>query len=118
MPDQESRAPRRLPGGALPRHLVRPSRPSSNGHGRDPVPAARHAHHPLGGVGPGWADLDAADDAAAHASGRTEFRRVLDEDARVQPRSGWGPSRFVVGLLLLVALVVLIAVLLYRSAPP
>ena len=117
MAEEEPGAPRRLPGGALPRHLVRPGSPPSNGHHGDPVPA-RDSRHPLGGVGPGWADLDAADDAAARASGRTEFRRVLDEDAGRQSRGGRGPSLFVVGLLLIVALVVLVAVLLYRSAPP
>src|SRR4029077_9772527 len=100
------------------------SSPSSNGHSHRPLrdgppelrdrDATRHAAS-------AWEELDAedeADAAAGEAAGRTEFRRVIVPGADREVRSGRGPSLFAVGLLVAIALVVLVAVLLYRSAPP
>jgi hypothetical protein len=99
---------RRLPGGALPPHLARTRKPESNGHGPD---------RPLGLRRGAWEDVDDEDDTRLAAE-RVTFQRVADLDPGVEVRPSGRPSASViVGVLVLVGLVVL-AVVLYRMAPP
>jgi hypothetical protein len=99
---------RRVPGGALPPHLARPRKPEHNGHGPD---------RPLGLRRGAWQDVDAEDDNRL-AADRVSFRRVADIDPGVQVRPSGRPSTAViVGVLVALGLVVL-AVVLYRMAPP
>jgi len=121
---EEPEAPRRLPGGSIPRHLARPRSTSSNGHSRRPLrdgPPELRDRGATRRAASAWEELDAedeADAAAGEAAGRTQFRRVIVPGADREVRSGRGPSLFVVALLVAVAVVVLVAVLIYRSAPP
>jgi hypothetical protein len=99
---------RRVPGGALPPHLGRPRQPESNGHARE---------RPLGLRRGAWEDVDEEDDTRLAAE-RVAFQRVADIDGRVEVRPSGRPSAAVIiGVLVAVGLVVL-AVVLYRMAPP
>jgi hypothetical protein len=106
MPDPPR--PRRTPGGFVPPSIVRPHPPGSNGHSADrPLNLNRSA----------WEDVDADDDQRVAAE-RVRFQRVAELDDAAQVRASARPSRAVlVGVLIVVAAVVL-AVLLYRMAPP
>jgi hypothetical protein len=100
--------PRRTPGGALPPHLARPRRPEGNGHGPRPMPRL---------MPEAWERLDAEDDEHLAAE-RTAFRRVAEVMPDVEVRASGRPSRAaILGALLIVGVVVL-AVVLYRLAPP
>jgi hypothetical protein len=104
----EDPRPRRTPGGALPPHLARPRRPESNGHTPHPMPSLMpHA----------WENLDAEDEERLAAE-RTAFRRVAEVMPDAEVRASGRPSlAAIVGIALVVAVVVL-AVVLYRMAPP
>lgn len=105
--------PRRTPGGALPPKLARPRHPERNGHAPEPAPAPSAPSM----MPRDWAALDAEDDARLAAE-RTAFRRVVDVLPRHEVRASGRPSPAVlIGVLALVAVVVL-AVVLYRMAPP
>ena len=100
--------PRRTPGGFVPPRTARPRPPETNGH---------HVDRPLNLRRTAWEDVDAEDEARVTAE-RVRFQRVADLDDSVQVRASGRPSRAVViGVLILVAAVVL-AVVLYRMAPP
>jgi hypothetical protein len=101
--------PRRTPGGFVPPGLVKPTTPERNGH----PPAER----PLGLRRSAWQDVD-EDDEALLAAERVHFERVADvaDAARVRI-SGRPSSAVLLGVLIVVAAVVL-AVVLYRMAPP
>jgi hypothetical protein len=105
----EQRRPRRTPGGYVPPDIVRPQAPESNGHAPEerPLMLRRSA----------WSDVDAEDERHLAAQ-RTAFERVADIDPNVQVRASGRPSvAAVVGALIVVGLIVL-AVVLYRMAPP
>lgn len=100
--------PRRTPGGFVPPQIVRPHPPETNGHGRD---------RPLGLRRSAWEDVDAEDSERVSAE-RVRFQRVAELDDSTQVRASDRPSRAVlIGVLIVVAAVVL-AVVLYRMAPP
>ncbi|HZS12969.1 MAG TPA: hypothetical protein VFC09_00085 [Candidatus Dormibacteraeota bacterium] len=104
----EDPGPRRTPGGALPPRLARPRRPESNGYTTRPrQPLSLRA----------WESLDAEDEERLQAE-RTAFRRVAEVVRDVEVRSSGRPSRAVVLGVLLVAAVVVLAVVVYRMAPP
>jgi hypothetical protein len=104
----EDPRPHRTPGGSVPPNLARPRPPSSNGHSKD---------RPLGMLRSTWSDVDAEDDHQLAAE-RTAFQRVADVDPGMQVRASSRPSTAaVIGVLIVVGLVVL-AVVLYRMAPP
>jgi len=104
----EDPRPHRTPGGFVPSNLARPRPPSSNGHAKD---------RPLGMLRSTWSDVDAEDERLLAAE-RTAFERVADVDPGMQVRASGRPSTAaIVGALVIVALVVL-AVVLYRMAPP
>jgi hypothetical protein len=101
--------PRRTPGGFVPPRPARPTTPSSNGH-------APH-DRPLGLRRSAWQDIDDEDDVELAAK-RVRFQRVADVDDTAQVRTSGRPSRAaLIGALIVVAVVVL-AVILYRMAPP
>jgi len=102
--------PRRTPGGALPPKLARPRQPESNGHHRATPTPQRH-------LGVTWQQLDAEDEEQSDHE-RVAFRRVADVVPSARVTTGGRPSTAVIaGVLIVVALVVL-AVVLYRMAPP
>jgi hypothetical protein len=102
--------PRRLPGGALPPRLARPDRPGSNGHA--PPPPRQELRD-----GTAWGEVDAEDEQRLAAE-RTAFRRVAEITGEARVRASGRPSPAVIaGVLIVVGLVVL-AVVLYRMAPP
>ena len=92
----------------MPRQPAKPRRPAGNGHAPDrPLNLRRTA----------WEDVDAEDDERVSAE-RVRFQRVAELDDSAQVRASGRPSRaVVVGVLIVVAAVVL-AVILYRMAPP
>lgn len=103
----EDPRPRRTPGGFVPPSVARPQAPSSNGHHREQPLDMRSA----------WAGVDAEDEHRLAAE-RTAFQRVADVDPNLQVRASGRPSTAaIVGVLIVVGLVVL-AVVLYRMAPP
>jgi hypothetical protein len=100
---------RRAPGGALPPHLARPRHPESNGHAAQPrqprlMPEA-------------WGQLDAEDEERLAAE-RTAFRRVAEILPGAEVRSSGRPSAAALAGVVLVVAVVVLAVVLYRMAPP
>ncbi len=100
--------PRRTPGGYVPPQLLRPRPPAGNGH--DP-------ERPLNLSRSAWEDID-EEDAQRVSAERVRFQRVAEIDDVAQVRASGRPSRAVlVGVLIVVAAVVL-AVMLYRMAPP
>ncbi|HXA28325.1 MAG TPA: hypothetical protein VN193_06215 [Candidatus Angelobacter sp.] len=100
--------PRRTPGGALPPRLARPRHPESNGH----------TPHELPGLMPqSWEQLDQEDEERLQAE-RTAFRRVAEVVPGVEVHASGRPSRAAVIGVLLVAAVVVLAIVLYRMAPP
>jgi hypothetical protein len=102
--------PRRTPGGALPPHLARPRHPESNGHAPEPPQQPRLMPQ-------SWATLDDEDEQRLAAE-RTAFRRVAEVVPGVEVRPSGRPSAIaIVGVVLVIAVVVL-AVVLYRMAPP
>jgi hypothetical protein len=104
----EDPRPQRTPGGYVPPQVARPRAPESNGHGRE---------RGLEALRPTWTDLDAEDERTLAAQ-RTAFERVADVDPQLQVRASARPSlAVVVGVAIVVGLVVL-AVVLYRMAPP
>lgn len=115
-----SEEPRRpgLPGGALPPSIARARPPESNGNiaPTDPEPSP---HPPLTRGRAAWEDLDADDlERSAAAPQRTEFRRLLEMTPERAVRTGSTPSLAVwIGIALVVAVVIL-AIVLYRLAPP
>lgn len=110
---EQPQTPRRMPGGALPPRYARPRSPESNGHA--PAPPPPPARRPL--TGEAWRRLDAEDEQRIAAE-RTAFRRVADVLPDNEVRASGRPSPAVlIGTLLVVAVVVL-AVVLYRMAPP
>jgi len=102
--------PRRTPGGYVPPKVARPTPPQTNGH---------HADRPLNVNRSAWQDVDEEDEQHLAADrARTRFERVADMDDSARVRAAGTPSRAVlVGVLIVVAAVVL-AVVLYRMAPP
>jgi hypothetical protein len=136
----EDLRPRRTPGGALPPRLVRPRQPETNGHTPHPPatpaeqPQDTAADQPRAPGGPDWHDLDGTDRRRRHLGvtwqeldaedeeqrehERVAFRRVADVVPSAGVESSGRPSTAVIaGVLIVVALVVL-AVVLYRMAPP
>jgi hypothetical protein len=124
----EDPRPHRIPGGALPRRLARPTRPETNGHSRHRAVDLRGAggdrpephiadERPLGLNRAAWEDLDAEDDQRLQAE-RTAFRRVAEVASGAQVDRSGRPSAAVIAAVLVVVAVVLLAVLLYRMAPP
>jgi len=111
---------RRLPGGTLPPHLARPHVPTGNGHTAPQAPAPRPAR-PLRPATPerqrDWAEVDAEDERRMVAE-RIAFRRVAELDPGVEVRASGRPSAAVVIGVLLVAGLIVLAVVLYRMAPP
>jgi hypothetical protein len=104
----EPPTPRRTPGGFLPRRHAPPKAPSGNGHASD---------RPLGLRRSSWEDVDAEDEQRIEAE-RVRFQRVADVDPRVEVRFSARPSpAVVIGVVIALGLVVL-AVVLYRMAPP
>jgi len=104
----EEPRPRRTPGGYVPSEIARPRTPASNGH---------TPNRPLNMLRSTWSDVDAEDEQSIQAE-RTKFQRVADLDPGIEVRASTRPSVAVIaGVLVVVALVVL-AVLLYRMAPP
>ena len=87
--------------------MARPRRPEANGHaaGAQPQPSER------------WRELDAEDERRIDAE-RTAFRRVAEILPEAEVGASGRPSRAVVVATLLLAAVVVLAVVLYRMAPP
>jgi hypothetical protein len=112
---------RRLPGGTLPPHLARPHAPGGNGHAVPAAPPAIRPARPLRPAAPlrqpDWADVDAEDERRMVAE-RIAFRRVAELDPGVEVRAAGRPSPAVVVGVLLVAGLIVLAVVLYRMAPP
>ena len=92
----------------MPPQLLRPHPPKGNGHTPDrPLNLRRSA----------WEDVDDEDSQRVSAE-RVRFERVAELDDTAHVRASGRPSRAVViGVLIVVAAVVL-AVVLYRMAPP
>jgi hypothetical protein len=100
--------PRRTPGGFLPPKIVRPRPPATNGHSPDrPLNLRRSA----------WEDVD-EEDAQHLDAERVRFQRVAELDDSAQVRASARPSRAVLVGVLIVAAAVVLAVVLYRTAPP
>lgn len=102
--------PRRTPGGFVPPRVAKPEPPHTNGHRLDrPLNLNRSA----------WEEVDQEDEQRVAAEqDRVRFQRVADMDDSARVRAAGTPSRAVlVGVLIVVAAVVL-AVVLYRMAPP
>ena len=113
---EEPRRRSRLPGGSLPPGLARPRPPSGNGHGEATPPVGRA---PLRMRRSAWVDpeLDEATSARKPRRAR-EFSRLLDPVFAKDVRIGGTPSAAVlIGVAIVVAIVVL-AVAIYRLAPP
>jgi hypothetical protein len=105
----EQERPRRTPGGFVPPKLARPQPPATNGHSPQP--------RPLNLRRSAWSDVDEEDERVLAAE-RVTFQRVADVDPNVQVRASGRPTRAaLVGVLVILGLVVL-AVVLYRFAPP
>ncbi len=96
-----------MPGGALPPRYVRPRRPEANGHAAPVQPDS----------GERWRELDAEDERRIDAE-RTAFRRVAEILPDAEVGASGRPSRAVVLATLLLVGVVVLAVVLYRMAPP
>ncbi|HEV3124385.1 MAG TPA: hypothetical protein VG266_07400 [Candidatus Dormibacteraeota bacterium] len=114
----ETPPPRRpgIPGGSLPPSVARPRAPASNGKDITPVHDERR---PLGVVRAAWQDLDAEElDHTAEVAQRTEFRRLMEMTPERAVRAGSTPSPVVWLGIFIVALVIALAVILYRLAPP
>jgi hypothetical protein len=107
MPDEPP--PRRTPGGFVRRTGAAPKPPESNGHTPD---------RPLGLLRSAWGAGGDAEEERATAADRTAFKRVADIQPAAEVQSSGRPSIAVlVGVLIVVGVVVL-AVVLYRMAPP
>ena len=100
--------PRRTPGGFLPPNLARPRAPESNGHA---------AQRPLNLNRSAWEDVDAEDEQRVAAE-RVRFQRVAELEDSAQVRISARPSRAVLVGVLIVVTAVVLAVVLYRMAPP
>ncbi|HEV7678273.1 MAG TPA: hypothetical protein VGQ42_06865 [Candidatus Dormibacteraeota bacterium] len=112
---------RRLPGGTLPPHLARAHAPGGNGHAPPPAPKRAPAPRPLRPAPrehpPDWTDVDAEDERRMVAE-RVAFRRVAEVDPGIEVRASGRPSPAVVIAVLAVAGLIVLAVVLYRMAPP
>jgi hypothetical protein len=119
----EDPRPRRIPGGALPRGLARPRQPETNGHNRatptgpatPPQPDASDARRRHLGVS--WQQLDEEDEQQREHE-RVAFRRVADVVPSAGVKSDGRPSTAVIAGVLIVLALVVLAVALYRMAPP
>jgi hypothetical protein len=104
----EEPRPRRTPGGYVPPDIARARPPEGNGHA---------PHRPLGMLRSTWSDVDAEDEQTLQAE-RTKFERVADLDPGIEVRASARPSIAVIAGVLVVVALVVVAVLLYRMAPP
>jgi len=101
MAEQDPQSPRRLPGGALPPRYARPHAPEANGHAPAPPPAE---------------ELQRLDAEEEPESGR--FRRVAEIVPDAAVATSGRPALVVIVATLVVIGVVVLAVVLYRMAPP
>jgi len=102
--------PRRTPGGFVPPRAAQPIPPHTNGH---------HHDRPLGLDRSAWEDVDEEDEQGLAAErDRVRFQRVADMDDSAKVRTAGSPSRAVLVGVLIVVTAVVLAVVLYRMAPP